>query len=163
MRIAKNLLNLYWWFFGALSIRISLLWGMERWLSGQEDWLIFQRAQVQNPGPTWQLTAICNTSPWGSNALSWPLWAFHTSDAHTCGQNIHWHKIKIHSKLNVLLWKWKQNKSTWWSKSYLNVAFDGQPSFTLCYCANTLLSPRSWFPNYFHCALLFLWDVFAWS
>lgn len=157
MKIAKNLLNLYWWFFRARRIRISLLWEVERWLSGQEDWLIFQRTQVQIPAPAWQLTAICITSPWGSNALSWPLWAFHTSDAHTCRQNIHWHKIKIQSRLIVLLWKWKQKKSPRWPKSSFKCSIWCQPSFTLCHCANTLPSPGSLVlvPNYVHCALFF--------
>lgn len=36
--------------------------GLERWLSGTEYWLIFQRTWVRVPEPMWQLTAIFNSS-----------------------------------------------------------------------------------------------------
>ena len=33
---------------------------LERWLSGEEPWLLFQRTWVQFPATTWWLTTICN-------------------------------------------------------------------------------------------------------
>jgi hypothetical protein len=33
---------------------------LERWLSGQEHWLLFWRSCVQFPATTWWLTTICN-------------------------------------------------------------------------------------------------------
>jgi hypothetical protein len=35
-------------------------WGLERWLSGDEHRLLFQRSWVQFPAPIWWLTTICN-------------------------------------------------------------------------------------------------------
>jgi len=34
--------------------------GLERWLSGLDDWLLFQRSWFQIPATTWWLTTICN-------------------------------------------------------------------------------------------------------
>jgi hypothetical protein len=42
---------------------------LERWLSGLEHELIFQRTQVQFPAPTWWLTTVCNPSSRGSDTL----------------------------------------------------------------------------------------------
>lgn len=44
---------------------------LERWLGGQQHWLLFQKIWVQFLAPTWQLTAIYNCSPMASNALFW--------------------------------------------------------------------------------------------
>ncbi|EDL25760.1 RIKEN cDNA 1110032A03, isoform CRA_a [Mus musculus] len=39
--------------------------GLERWLRGQEHWLLLQRTGVQFPVPTGQLTPICHSSSSG--------------------------------------------------------------------------------------------------
>lgn len=40
----------------------TLLPRLERWLSGYEHWLCFQRTQIQSPAPTRQLKTVCNSS-----------------------------------------------------------------------------------------------------
>ena len=40
----------------------ALTWGLERWLSSKEHWLLFQR--------TWMLTPICNSSSRASDTLT---------------------------------------------------------------------------------------------
>jgi hypothetical protein len=42
---------------------------LQKWLHGQKHWLLFQRTGIQIPGPTWQLTTVCNSSIRGLNAL----------------------------------------------------------------------------------------------
>jgi len=49
-------------------LRISL--GLERWLSGWEHWLLFQRTWIQFPAPTRGLTTICNSSSRGADILT---------------------------------------------------------------------------------------------
>lgn len=43
---------------------------LESWLSVSEITLLLQGTWVQFPAPAWQLTAIRNSSSWGSNAPS---------------------------------------------------------------------------------------------
>jgi hypothetical protein len=38
----------------------KIIFGLERWLSSWEHWLLFLRSWVQIPGSTWWLTTICN-------------------------------------------------------------------------------------------------------
>jgi hypothetical protein len=42
--------------------KILMILGLERWLSGKEYWLLFERIWVQFPTPTWQLTTVCNST-----------------------------------------------------------------------------------------------------
>ena len=43
--------------------------GLERWLSSEEDCLLFRRTQVQFPASTWQLTAVLNSRIRGIRCL----------------------------------------------------------------------------------------------
>jgi hypothetical protein len=45
--------------------------------------LVLVEALVQSPVPTWQLTAICNSSSRGPAAVFWFLWASGTHVLHT--------------------------------------------------------------------------------
>ena len=45
-------------------------WGLERWLSGSELQLLFQRTEVQFPAPTRHLTTVCDSSARGPGILS---------------------------------------------------------------------------------------------
>jgi hypothetical protein len=40
---------------------------MKKWPSGKDNWLLFQRTQVQFPEPTQWLTTVYNYSSMGSN------------------------------------------------------------------------------------------------
>jgi hypothetical protein len=42
----------------------KIISNLERWFSGQEHWLLFQRSWVQIPATTWWLTTICNEIRW---------------------------------------------------------------------------------------------------
>lgn len=54
---------------GLLSSFAHLFTGLERWLDGEEHWLLSQGAQVWFPACTWWLTTICSSC----GALFWPL------------------------------------------------------------------------------------------
>lgn len=56
---------------------------MERWLSNEEPWLLFQKAWIQFPAPTWWPTSICNSVVMCSNATFWPLKELHTQGTQT--------------------------------------------------------------------------------
>ena len=43
--------------------------GLERWLRGQEHWLLFWRSLVQFPESTWQFTNVCNCGARWSDTL----------------------------------------------------------------------------------------------
>lgn len=93
--------------------------GPVRWLNGQKSllpglatwvwylqltswnkrinlWVVFS---VKSPGSLWQLIAICNSSSKGITSSLLPS----MSSRHTCRQNIHTHKIKIHFKIKYNL------------------------------------------------------------
>lgn len=42
-------------------------WGLQRCLSGEEHWLLWQGTEVWFPELKWQLITICNSSARGSN------------------------------------------------------------------------------------------------
>jgi len=74
--------------------------GLERWLSGKEHRLLFQRSWVQFPATTWWLTAICNE-------IWWPFLVCLTATVYS-------HKInKLKKK------KWKQITLKFLEKNHL--------------------------------------------
>lgn len=56
--------------------------GLERWLSDEQHWLLFQRSWVQFPATTLQLTSVCGSDSRGSG---------------TFRQTYKTHKIKVNS------------------------------------------------------------------
>jgi len=46
--------------------------GLERWLSSERYWLLFQRTQVQFPALTGWLMTMCTSSPRASDTFFWP-------------------------------------------------------------------------------------------
>jgi hypothetical protein len=79
--------------------------GLDRYLCGQEHWLLFQKIWVHFPAPTWHLTTVCNSCSRGSD----------NSHRHTCSEITNVYKIKI----NCLLKK-NEKKTTKKKKNYLN-------------------------------------------
>lgn len=47
-------------------------WRLERWLSGEEHWLLHQRTRVQYPAPTRQHIIVCTSSSRGCDILTQP-------------------------------------------------------------------------------------------
>jgi hypothetical protein len=61
----------------------------EKWLSGGEHWMLFQRTPVQFPAPTWQLTVNYNSTFRAFDTLFLPLWTIlkhdEQIDINACG------------------------------------------------------------------------------
>jgi hypothetical protein len=73
---------------------------MERCLSVEEQWLLFQKTQVSFSAPVWWLANICNSSSRGSDALFWTLGALHSHGAQTYMKALA-HKIRMKKSVSL--------------------------------------------------------------